>query len=1667
MPQHPANTPPPPRPPRRHPIRSSTTPPILPADPLAPTLTTSPEQLDHDRAGPDSPRSDTSAPFSIRSSHLRANRSATLSPAALGGVSPPQDLFALASAAQRAEGEELFGPSPALTARSLPRGEDGEAEGRRRLREKYAVGRDGDEKLQRLLEGVWGGYGGATGYANGHAAAADAFFPPPTSPPLRPPPEESPPFDEIDSIDSPLSSAASRRSERRKQREAILSPVLSAFPPTAQQSPPHRQGSYPPLPAYSSPSPPLSPVGALRSRSPCPPPASPPSAPADRTLTPMPTPPDASLPSFPDPSHSRPALYRTLHYSYLPSRTARRTLRGPTVDEPLSEYEKEWVENTGRVRDDGGLVDWWGNQVGERGDWGRTVLSPIVTETEPTHSSPEISPPSSIVSSSRYVVRRDLHEGAYQPLVVPLANEREVDGGSGSGSSSERTRVAGGGAMPFVPSPLSRQTKPSVGSGDATELPRSPRSSHTPNVPANSPFPTVTRRSPSMPPAREGNTPHTVSPLPESPHSFAYHSLSTIPSTRAIPSTTSLDPASSSHSPRFSSTTPTSATRERERHGGDLPPFPSPRDFEGVDVASPDLRSVLGPEDEGIETPQAESRGSRTDSTTRVSHAATCETRSRTSRSRRHSMTGGSSVTEMPSPPPPSRLSTAPESTNRPRRASSHDRTASLARSPSTNLASPPPPSRVSPTTETSSRSGQIPSHSRSASQPSVTSHTIDIPSPPPPSRLASTPDESTRRASTSDQPTSRRSTSHSVDLPSPPPPSRLSTAADSSTRFQSSSSRDAGVRPGASASAALSVDENTPRTSSHRRSSSASPNKSQNTVAVPLNPLGSATPSREGVSDSLRSRDDSISRWAREVATPSPSKASRRSGQPSDLADLTASTTTTSTAPAIPGQAPSSESAPPSPTRSKSRSVTSPLSSSRSPTTPLSLDYMPTLSRSPAQSPPSTPPSGTETPRAEQPSTQETSEALRTLTTSPSKLATSRRTRSLSVSSGRSMDDVARWARQTTTATASSFGGGKSTTSTTRSPRSPPTSPPPTTPPTVTDGDIAKDRSPVSASTRSPTRRSKTTSLTRDASRPTVTSSSVGPDLSGHGNLSLDSLSSSSRPTTIRVPTSAPPPSTDIYLEPAPAGPSSSRLASTSASTYTAPPLPETLSPSFAADILTPAPSSASFPSPSASEVDSGSTPPTPPSTARRFVKPLRPGPFPVPVLTEEERAARRAFRKTGRSKEYDLPCEKTKMNMRRRAWEEMQKFEKEKLRLLQLLGDAELGRQDVPIVNALAHLHLGAAVASARREGVHFLQQSLVLDETQPDIAHLLAAELEDEDLDESLHWHRHALQLQPDNPEYLLSLGLALTRLPDYPSATNAFLDLSNTFLNMPYEAIGLYELGRAYEATDEPGPAREGYEAALDCLARLRLIDPALRMGARWSGLDAIEETVLGGLRRLGGVRSVGGSLRDHGSPAPTNARSFASPATLRRPASPSTSHRNTPLPFDDAIHSPRMPTKRSPPKPPSSIDSPPPSRNVTPSLHEVVPPPSRSPLHHKRRRKVDPATARTLDAITAGLKEMARSGGAAKLAESSRLLADEVDLAYQRMRDQAETESQLEDDLLHSIEALDRELHALPDKLVATARLAAARPPGVPPPPGTVDPLHSALRKLEKARRLAK
>ena len=50
------------------------------------------------------------------------------------------------------------------------------------------------------------------------------------------------------------------------------------------------------------------------------------------------------------------------------------------------------------------------------------------------------------------------------------------------------------------------------------------------------------------------------------------------------------------------------------------------------------------------------------------------------------------------------------------------------------------------------------------------------------------------------------------------------------------------------------------------------------------------------------------------------------------------------------------------------------------------------------------------------------------------------------------------------------------------------------------------------------------------------------------------------------------------------------------------------------------------------------------------------RQGSYPVPELTAEERAQRRAMRKAGHSPEYHLPPQLTKAELRRRAWQERQ---------------------------------------------------------------------------------------------------------------------------------------------------------------------------------------------------------------------------------------------------------------------------------------------------------------------------------------------------------------------------------------------------------------------------
>ena len=134
-------------------------------------------------------------------------------------------------------------------------------------------------------------------------------------------------------------------------------------------------------------SPPLSPIQQLASpsiRSPTSLPASSPPAEYERDQkdalhlrgdddTPIPSPPASALA---EPTYERPRPFRTLNWSFLPSRSARVVAnRRPVIDRPLNDEEREWVEVAAKVPDDGTTRDRWDNPIGTRGDWGRTVLS--------------------------------------------------------------------------------------------------------------------------------------------------------------------------------------------------------------------------------------------------------------------------------------------------------------------------------------------------------------------------------------------------------------------------------------------------------------------------------------------------------------------------------------------------------------------------------------------------------------------------------------------------------------------------------------------------------------------------------------------------------------------------------------------------------------------------------------------------------------------------------------------------------------------------------------------------------------------------------------------------------------------------------------------------------------------------------------------------------------------------------------------------------------------------------------------------------------------------------------------------------------------------------------------------------------------------------------------
>ncbi|GAA5869284.1 hypothetical protein JCM3774_004193 [Rhodotorula dairenensis] len=513
---------------------------------------------------------------------------------------------------------------------------------------------------------------------------------------------------------------------------------------------------------------------------------------------------------------------------------------------------------------------------------------------------------------------------------------------------------------------------------------------------------------------------------------------------------------------------------------------------------------------------------------------------------------------------------------------------------------------------------------------------------------------------------------------------------------------------------------------------------------------------------------------------------------------------------------------------------------------------------------------------------------------------------------------------------------------------------------------------------------------------------------------------------------------------------------------------------------------------------------------------RPSRLGAYPMPELTAEERAARRALRKSGRSPEHHLPLHATKAELRKQAWLERQAFEAERDRLLRLLSSNEhaepadnpleqLQTQDIPVLNRLSELHFGTTIPATHEAGLYYLQLSLRLDEAQPEKAHKLALLLEERDLEEAVHWHQAAVRHAPDDPEYLLYLSNAYRTIGNVDSAAHAFGELTQRFRNTPYEALGWYKLARLFEdhtgTPEELSEAHQSFAAAYECLEWLSQVPPQDRQEGPWSTLGQVEEGTLFGLALFGeelrhlprlfpSEISVGsGRHVTEGGDATTWPEApstlFDSPDRLDSPGS-APDHRialssvpsfppPSPVPSSASLPAAASPAQRThkPTRLCSVSVSEPSSPDRTllhPRRHRPLrtngPPLESKPAGPRTRRKVDPVVSRTLDTAVKGLRLMSHSQDAADLAASTRELADQVETTFGRLYEARRREAAGHDELFRALEQVHRELVTLPDRVASSPKLSASRPPGVEPISPSLDPVESALRRVERARLLS-
>ncbi|GAA6058400.1 hypothetical protein JCM3770_002476 [Rhodotorula araucariae] len=1663
-----------------------------------------------------SPASTRSAPFSLRPAHL-------------GDRAPADPCAGCASAsayAQHATGDALFGPAPRSPLAPLPPPPP--------LRDKYGLRPEQEEVLGRMMRRVWARFGGDK--LGGRGSQCPRELPPPEA--LHPVAGR---YGQAAAhpLSLPASSPSAHSSRNRDDHspgpyEAMHSPAASSWPDGGDswaRSPKSAAYARPARTLSRAPtqldSPAESQRSAYRSRPPSPrsappsdvsgltPPASPPTAPrhtrvADRTLTPMPSPPralDAGA-AFPALVRERPPLFRTLGWAYRPARSGARTTRAPLVDGELGADEAEWARRTGRVPDDGGTRDWWGNPVGIGGDWGRAILSPVVTETEPTHSSPALSSrsgtslplssPHTRVASGR--PSSVLNKSRSARLSVPPASaSASAEHLSGSESSSRATSLLRYGATSHHSSGEGGDVFPPGVAYDSTAL----RSEFTrATSPGSDCFFLGEDASPH---ARGRGDPSMLQRTSDGWSTLTGSALNSRASrTNGLAESSALGPQSSNtRSPRSTDATNTADPKSRQRW-----PLPSDLAAVGSGLDEPVGRRAVtgkglgsfgsadGPrftsqgEPLSVERPapaRSLSSGTRQDGPTGGTARSPLTSAGSTQRSNGYASVASPSSREdansrsalsstcvdvvstlaVADSSSPSRLSRTRTPSSGHGSFAAHNEPGyvggyRLSTIPSSDLTSPSwnPPRSYTPGRDDSLRSSASPSPSRSSRTNSLSRNAEDLAGESPLSPASYS-----------------TAASHLASPPfTPPRNSALSPAClgepsrTSAASLSSFGATVAGV-PGSWAGALAAQPGRAPETSG-----TTTPRDAFATDQDPCRtPRGASA---------LETRSEDIARWASGVPSGAeddaedagrPSSPRRVRGQPitvstpQDGGTSPAMSSTTASSSFSPGHVAS---------RSITRSPTRPSPSRSAGSTgcryglisPAGVSYSAAIP-SEADSATEQLDDGRDTPLSS--SARGSSRRSGTSSRLPSPRGacapSSVSVRSPELSSSFFLGET------TSTIDVSSFSaparlaGTSANTST-------------AIPPLAQDSPLFRPGSPASAP-----QHTSPSSLSPGIPAPTMDRpfEAVGPV-----RPSLESLT--------MAPRSPPLVATHTHR----AGSPGHGETVSSIGRWHSPPLPAVNGSDLSSHVEDVGVEQDYRASPSLSPTDTprdptispssspASVPPSPSayssSTTRRYVphppvKPPRrgPGPFPVPQLNEEEKRARRELRKLGRSPEWDFPLEETKSVQRKRAWEEVQAFEKERARLFKLLGDA-LTEQDVPILNALARLYLESSNSAVREQAVQFMRNSLQLDEDQPDMARLLALQLEEVDLEEALAWHRYAVECGPEDPERHLSLGHCLLRAGDTVGASQIFFDIAQSFIDSPYEAIALYELGQLYQqhgGTAERTQALEAHESALACLTRLKLEHPEARSGERWDELHFVEQAVLRRLQELReGKRRVVESpfTSRHGTPRATPRRSLS-------PASPTHSRLSShAAPPPEA----RLPTRMSsapPPRQPTSAlrsashqhvagvassDAEPPSCSPT-VLNEARPsqPPSAS-ARKKHRRRVDPDTARTLDTVLASLSRLSCSTPAADLVASTGALAAQVERTCAGLEHFIGEEVWQQDELHRVLDEVQRELRKLPDRLVSSAKLAAARPPDAPRPQPSQDPLQEALRKLERAKKLA-